>query len=582
MRTEWNLTLLYKSPKDPAIEQDLLDIEKKGKAFAKKHKSGAFLRSEAALKRALDEYQALFAELSPAKPLAYFHNRCDLDAADTGANARLMQISARMSKVGALLLFFELSIGKLPKAAQKKYLTSKPLASYKLYLERVFKQASHTLSEAEERVLLLTGQPRVELWIAGVDRAVSSLTVPFEGKELPMGGVFPKITDLPTKKRRALHASAMRQLAGKAEFAESELNALATAHKIDDELRNFSNPWSATAEGYEISEATVKAIRDGVAATISTAHRFYKLKAKLLKEKRLTYADRGAKIGEIGKKFTFEDSARIYQETIGAMDPEYAAIFESYLQNGQIDVYPKKGKTGGAYCFSSIGMPTWLLLNHTDSFRSLSTLAHEMGHATHYELSKKHQPFYQGLSTAVTETASTLFEGLLADAMLPTLSPKDRIVALHDLLNDAIATVYRQVACFEFEAAFHQEVRERGFVTQDRIRELMNEKMGWYLGPAVKLTPEDGNFFVTWGHLRRHFYVISYVYGILLSFAMREKLAKDPGYAKEIKKFLSLGSSMTPENIFKSIGIDTADPNTFKNGLKVIERNLIELEKLTK
>lgn len=106
--------------------------------------------------------------------------------------------------------------------------------------------------------------------------------------------------------------------------------------------------------------------------------------------------------------------------------------------------------------------------------------------------------------------------------------------------------------------------------------------MSKYLGLAVKLVPLDGYFYVNWSHIRNHFYVYSYAYGDIISKAMYARYKKDPAFIKNVIKFLSAGGSMTPEDIFKSIGIDTTKPEFFLEGLKEIEGEIARLEKVGK
>ncbi len=109
----------------------------------------------------------------------------------------------------------------------------------------------------------------------------------------------------------------------------------------------------------------------------------------------------------------------------------------------------------------------------------------------------------------------------------------------------------------------------------------MNKHMQSYLGPIFDFTPEDGYFFVQWPHIRNFFYVYSYAFGQLISDALYTRYKEDKSKIKDVIKFLSAGGSDSPENIFKSIGIN---PNKkfFETGLKKIEKNIEELERLWK
>jgi oligoendopeptidase F len=101
-----------------------------------------------------------------------------------------------------------------------------------------------------------------------------------------------------------------------------------------------------------------------------------------------------------------------------------------------------------------------------------------------------------------------------------------------------------------------------------------------YMGPVVDVSDDDGYFYVYWSHIRRFFYVYSYAYGQLISKALYEKWKEDSSYADKIKQFLRAGESMSPEDIFKSIGIDTSKLGFFEAGLKSIEKDIARLEKL--
>jgi len=124
-------------------------------------------------------------------------------------------------------------------------------------------------------------------------------------------------------------------------------------------------------------------------------------------------------------------------------------------------------------------------------------------------------------------------------------------------------------------------VRKEGFVPKEKIAELMNKHMKSYLGPLFDFELVDGYFFVNWSHIRNFFYVYSYAFGQLISDSLYEMYKADKTKIKDIIKFLSAGGSDSPENIFRSIGIN---PNKkfFEQGLQKISRNIDELEKLWK
>lgn len=582
-RTEWNLGLLYSSHDDPSIEADTKALEAAYEAFAKKYSPRQdYLTSEAALFEALTEWEKLSEQADSYRPGLYYSYSKYLNSEDAVADAKLNLLISRLTKAGNTILFFCLRLAKIEAAKQKEFLASKKLAHFQYFLKQIFETARYNLSEAEEKIMSLKSLPAHSLWTDGQEKLLNIQTVRFQGKEMPMAEALNKVASLPVGPRRTLWYAITAKLKEISYFAEAEVNAVYTDKKINDELRGFATPYAATVLGYQNDAQTVENLVKTVTTHFPVAHRFYALKAKLLKLKTLEYADRGADLGKISRKVPFSESVDILMSAFSKVDAKYPKILREYLQNGQIDAFPKKGKEGGAFCSSSVNNPTFVLLNHSDTLDSVMTFGHEMGHAFHGELSDVQPVLYKGYSYSVAETASTLFENFVFEEIFEKLSDKEKIFALHDRINDAMSTIFRQIACFNFELALHTAIREKGALTRQEIAALLNTHMGAYLGPAVKLLENDGYFFVTWGHIRRFFYVYSYAYGFLISRALYQHYKQNKSYLKKIEQFLSAGGSKSPEDIFKDIGIDVTRPEFFADGIRAIEEDIVHLEKLAK
>jgi len=583
IKTNWNLGLFYKNEDDPQIEKDVQSIEKLFADFEKKYGSTrTYLSNESALHKTLTDFETL-QEKASWKPLMYLHYATDLNSANEKAEALKSKLTQRLVTASNKIVFFTLALVTIKPTLQKKFLKSKKLAHFHYFLKVLFDTSKHNLTEAEEKILNIKYLPSHGLWVDGVQKLVSKQTVQFEGKTISLPEAIGKIPQLNVKKRRALHDKVMASLKNISDFPESEINALYTDKKSMDELRQFEKPYSATILAYQNDEQSVmnlvKTVTDGF--TISAD--FYNLKSKLLKTSQLEYADRAADIGDQHKKVPFEKGLDLFKRSLTKIpSPLYSKIFETFMDEGRIDVYPQKGKRGGAYCSSDIGTPTMVLLNYTDSLDSVMTLGHEMGHGFHAELSKRQKPLYQDHTISVAEVASTFFENIVFEEIFETLTDKEKIIALHDRLNDDVSTIFRQIACFNFELELHETIRKEGFLSKEKIAALHNKHMSAYLGPKVTLKENDGYFFVNWMHIRSFFYVYSYAYGQIISKALYKKYQEDKKFIFQIEKFLSAGSSKSPEDIFKEIGIDTSKPEFFKAGLEQVKSDLIRLEKLAK
>ncbi len=579
----WNLGLLYKSPTDPQIEKDVLEIESLFDSFSKKydvHKK-AYLEDGDALLEALTAFERLNEHSFP-KPLMYFYSLKDIESSNTNAAAQLALLANRFTEAENKITFFLVSLGKISLEKQKTFLSSKKLEHFKVFLERVFGDAVHNLSVAEEQIMNLKSLPAYDMWVMGNEKILNSKTIVWKKEIWPLAKALNIIQQLPKQKdRQALAAKVNEALKMVAPFSEAEINAVVTNKKINDHLRKFSKPYDNTVLGYrndpESIEKLVKTVTDGFAIS----HRFYRLKSKLLKLKKLSYCDRGAKIGFVKSAFPFDLSIAALKETLNGIDSKFSAILQSYIDKGQIDAFPRMNKVGGAYCNHGYTSPVFLLLNHTDDLHSYLTLAHEFGHALHSEHSKQQGPIYSGYSTALAETASTLFEQIAMEAVSDKLSDKEKIIMLHDKINDDISTVFRQIACFNFEKDMHDAIRSKGFISHEELAGLHNRNMSAYLGPAFKLDRDDGYMFVQWSHIRRFFYVYSYAFGMLVSKAMLRRYRADKSFWSSIVKFLSAGGKDSPENILKEIGIDTSRPEFWQEGLREIEEDIERLERLT-
>lgn len=577
---EWDLSLFYKGIDDKKIDKDLDVVERAYTVFEKKYKTNtSYTTSESALYDALLDYEKI-SDLPVHTGYRYLRMSQDLDSKNQTVRSRFTQVIQRMQKLGNIVLFFELNLSKISVSYQEKFLKSKKLAPYRYFLKKIFDASKFVLSEPEEKILNLTSLPSHGMWTDAVKKMRGQLTVSHKGKTLPVSEAHELIRDLPTQaERKELYGKIVDQYATIASVSESELNALVTNKKIRDEIRGYTMPYDATILSYENDKKTVLGLVDTVTKNFAVSQRFYRIKKKMLGLKKLGYYDRSVSVGKTKKKISFAQSYEIVRSIFKSIDTDFSTILERFVKNGQVDVYPKVGKAGGAYCWGDHNSPTFIFLNYTNSFDSLMTFAHEMGHGIHTEFSKKQPVLYDGYSTATAEVASTLFEMFVFYDQFEKLGEEERVVALHDKIQDDIQTVFRQIACFNFELDMHTQIREKGYVSKEELALCMNKHMKSYIGDVV-LEEKDGYFFVGWSHIRNFFYVYSYAFGQLASKALYVKYKEDPQFIQKIKEFLSAGGSMSPEDIFKSIGVDVTKPDFFEKGIKTIEDDIILLEKL--
>src|SRR3989344_7814570 len=350
VQTSWNLKLLYQSGKDPRIEKDIKFIEQTCLSFERKYKNKFFTKTPRALLKVLNDSEKLSACMDSRRPSWYFHLKTDLNSSDTKSFALETKYSQRLTEAINRTKFFPLAIAKIPVDKQKSFLNHPDLKPYRYLLYQIFVNAKYNLSEGEEQLEDLLAQPGYGMWVDTQEKLLNQQVINHKGKDLPIAKATAGLSDMPKKERREVHSKIIDVLKSISHMSEGELNAIYNFKKIMDKRRGYKKPYSATILGYENDEKAIENFISLVSKHFHIAHRFYRLHAKLLKEKKITLADRGAKIGDIKTKFDFPKSVAMLRSVLGGFDKDYLDIFNKYLENGQIDVYPKKGKTGGAYC----------------------------------------------------------------------------------------------------------------------------------------------------------------------------------------------------------------------------------------
>lgn len=581
-QTTWNLKKhYYRSESDPQIEKDAQTAERAYRSFAKKFKNKNFTHSSHSLKQALNAYEELSGRHEMTKISRYFAFRTTLQTNDNVAIKKANLFAQRFKKLSNEIVFFTLELGKIPKARQRKFLADPKLAHYRYFLQQTFAWAKYQLTEPEEKIISLLSTTSNSMWQEATEKIIGNRQITYKKKRYSIPEALEYLDLLSWDEKQAFWNLILDEMLDISEFAEHELTALVSYAQVSDDARGFTKPYSATMLSYENDERSVEALIEAISTTgFALSRRFYKLKAQLHKRAYIPYVNKYDSIGD-EPTLSFAAAVEICRDTFYEIKSEYGLIFDRLITEGQTDVYPRQGKRGGAFMAATTGLPTYVLLNHVSNFKSMSTLAHEMGHAVHAERSKQQKPLYEDFSTTTAETASTLFEQLVSQKLFKQLTNDQQIIFLHDKITRDIATVQRQVAFFNFELAMHQHIRTQGAATKEELAQLMVKHLKRYLGPKVTVSKKDGYMYVYIPHIRYGFYVFTYAYGALMSNLMAQKLHQDPKYIEKIDDFLCAGGSDSVENIFKSIGIDTSKTKTFTDSLKTQADEITLFEKLT-
>ena len=582
MKTTWNLGLLADDHSDLKTEKSFKAFARQASSFRKKYFSFDYQNiTNDQLLALLKDWEALYEkQLRFDESIRYFYLLLQVDSDNQEARSRLSKLESDFFSVYNQVLFFDTKLGELSKQRQKEVLNNALFSGYRYLLERVFITSKYNLKDEMEQFSNLVSKSAFSMWIDYQEKVFNQKVVSWKSQRLPISQASQLIPTLPPKERQKLYSLVLEAKKENGDLAATELSAIINYKVTQNKFRGYKKPYESRVLS---AQNTLKEVEDMVSLVkenYSLSHRFYKLLKDYLGVNNLLYSDRAVNPFKYSGSFSFADSLLLIKQVFGSFSPEIVSMVENMFANGQVDVYPKVGKSGGAFCQSSEVGPTFILLNHTNDFNSLLTMAHEFGHALHAEYAKKQPVFYRSHSLATAEVASTFFENLTRQYLISQASEKNKVFILFKKCLDFVSTVFRQIALFNFEIDLYRETEKHGFLSESQLSSMLANHLRSYLGKAVNVKDEDGYQFVDWSHIRSSFYVYTYAYGEMVSRALFFDYENTKS-TEPVLKFLSAGESMSPKEIFQVSGI-TINKKFFAKALQSFESDLEDLESLMK
>lgn len=585
MKYNWDFSIFEKVDYKEYRES----LTKSTTAFIKKwSKNRTYLEDAKDLKVALDEYNSWLEEFKwGGMEGIYLFLQSALKEDDTKIKSERNKFNDYFNKLISDFSFFTISLSKASIEKQKEFLADSSLKKYHYFLESLFENGKHTLSEAEERIIIFKSKTSYENWVDMVSEFLSKeeaevLNRDGKKQKLPLAEII-ALMDSTNKKVRDSVGKKFLEINTKwAEVAEHEINSILEDKKNEDYLRNFKRPEEATMLSDRISIDTVDTLVDAVASYNSISNDFYKLKAKLLGLKKLAYYERNIPVELPEMNFSLDEGIEIVGNVFKKLDSRFYEIYMQMINDGRVDFKPVKGKSNGAFCIASFTSgPIHILMNYTGKLQDVLTLAHEFGHAINYHLSKEQPGIYYDSSIATAEVASTFFEDFALEEVKNTVDDKARLGIIMYKLNDEVSSIFRQIACYRFEQDLHNNFREKGYLSKDEIGNFYLKNMKAYMGDSINYDSGAENTWVYWSHIRRYFYVYSYASGQLISKSLQAAVRKDKKFIEKVKDFLRAGESESPSNIFTKLGVNIDSKSFWQGGLESIKADLQEAERLS-
>ena len=284
----------------------------------------------------------------------------------------------------------------------------------------------------------------------------------------------------------------------------------------------------------------------------------------------------------VNKKISYEEAIKIVNNALKPLGEDYLKVFNHLINNNSVDVYPRKNKRSGAYQWGTYGSEPYVSLNYEEGIDSVSTLAHEMGHAMHSYYSDSKQEFqYAGYPIFLAEIASTVNEVLLSEYLFNSTNNIDeKKYYLVEFLDRFKATVYRQVMFSEFESIIHKKYENKESLTKDLLCEEYYKLNKKHFGGVVTVDEDIKYEWARIPHFYTPFYVYKYATGFISALLIADKLLNDSSFKDKYIEFLSSGNTKYPLDLLKILDIDLKDKNTLNRAFEIFNNKLNMLKEL--
>jgi oligoendopeptidase F len=585
---EWDLSALYASPDDPAIERDVEAAADAAKDLVGRAKG----RLEAILKApdGAAVFAALIADYEKLQDLlgrvmSYAGLLYSGDTTDPQRMKFYGDVQEKITAISSGLLFFELEINRIDDGLIEAGFADPALAHYRPWLTDIRLDKPYQLEDRVEELFHEKSITAYSAWNRLFDETIAGLRFPVDGEDLAIEPTLHLLQETDPAKRKAA-AEALGSVFGDniGIFARIT-NTLAKDKEISDRWRGFKDIADsrhlANRVEREVVDALVEAVR---AAYPRLSHRYYQLKARWMGGETMPYWDRNAPLpGAVTRQVSWSEAKATVLDAYGRFSPKMADIARRFFDERWIDAPVRPGKSPGAFAHPTVpSAHPYVLLNYLGRTRDVMTLAHELGHGVHQVLAGRQGALMAPTPLTLAETASVFGEMLTFRSLLGNAAtPAEKRTLLASKVEDMLNTVVRQIAFYSFERKVHAARRE-GELTADRINEAWLSVQGESLGPAITLGPGYETFWAYIPHfIHSPFYVYAYAFGDCLVnslYAVFE--TAEAGFQDKYFAMLEAGGTKHHTELLKPFGLDATDPAFWQMGLSVIERMIGELEVL--
>jgi oligoendopeptidase F len=578
----WQLSEFYSSPEDPAIERTLAE----GLEFAQEFEKTYRGRLAALEPGAFAEMMASLAEYHDAqsRPALYAMLLHSLKTQDPAVGRLVGRIREAGAERGRHLVFFSLELADLSDEQAQRLYADPEAGRYQHTIEQERKERPHQLSEVEERLLTELSPVGTGAWTRLFEELTAGISVDLDGSRLPVDAALANLRDADRELRKRTTDAVTSALGQELRTRTYVFNVVLQSKAISDRLRRYPTWISARNLANEIDDAAVEALVDAVTSRYDIVARYYRVKRRLLGVGELYEWDRYAPVAEAQRRITWDEARELVLESYHRFSDRAGRLVQDFFEDGWIDAPVEEGKRGGAFCAAATpSLHPFVLLNFTGQLNDALTLAHELGHGLHDRLASRQHIFDYHPPLTLAETASVFGEQLTFDRLMrDEPDPKVRLAMLCHQVEDAFATIFRQIAFNRFEEAVHTARRAQGELAPDQVGDLFQQALQAMFGDSLTLTDQHRSWWSYVGHfMHTPGYVYAYAFGNLLALSVYHRYREvGESFVDSYLDFLAAGGSRRPDELVATLGMDVNDPQFWHGGLQIVDGMVSEVERL--
>ena len=463
------------------------------------------------------------------------------------------------------------------------------LAEHAFMLRELKKDAAHVIDPAVEPAVLKMQMTGGTSWEQLRDQLDSNLMIPFEqdGREvqLPLSAIRGLANSPSADVRRRAYEAEL------AAYPRIEIPMAACLNGIKGEaltlceLRHYDSVLDTALDASRMDRATLDALLSAMRKSLPMFRRYFRLKARLLGyDGGLKFYDLCAPVGEAGQKYTLDEARDMLVEVMGRFSPRMAGLIDRAFRERWIDAYPREGKQGGAFCSGvhPLGI-SYVMTNFEGSYSSVSTLAHELGHAYHSSCLNDASVLMCDYPMPLAETASIFNETLLMEKTLETAGDATKLTLLEQQIGDAAQVVVDILSRYLFETEVVERRKDHPLSPRELcaiMLEAQKQTYGDGLDPKF-LHPYMWACKPHYYSTSIHFYNFPYAFGMLFGLGVYARyLEKGEAFLPEYDRLLAATGSGSVREVAASVGIDVADEAFWMQSIRTLEEKVDAFERL--